>query len=147
MDAVHQFAEREMGKAANGFHQTDVSDLSGRVSDLSVNKNYTLMRGIFCIVQTALVTGGSGGIGFEVARVLALAKARVLILSRKEENAEQAIVKMKESDPAGNAADISFVRCALGNLRDVKAVADRLREQEKRMDLVRYTWLQHSTVY
>ena len=70
-----------------------------------------------------------------------------MILSRKEENAEQAIVKMKESDPAGNAADISFVQCDLGNLRDVKAVADRLREQEKRMDLVRYTWLQHSTVY
>ena len=50
MDAVHQFAEREMGKAANGFHQTDVSDLSGRVSDLSVDKNHTLMRGTSCNV-------------------------------------------------------------------------------------------------
>ncbi|KAJ3544439.1 hypothetical protein NM688_g5744 [Phlebia brevispora] len=115
MESVHQFAEREAGKAANGFHQTDVSDLTGR---------------------TAIVTGGSGGIGYEVARALALANARVLILSRKEENAEGAIAEMKEFAPSGQSPDITFVQCDLGNLKDVKAVADKLREQEKRMDLV-----------
>lgn len=86
--------------------------------------------------KTAIVTGGSGGIGFEVARALALANARVLILSRKTENAEEAIAKMKESASAGQSPDVSFVQCDLGSLRDVRAVADSLREREKRIDLV-----------
>lgn len=36
METVQQLVERETGKAANGFHQTDVSDLTGRVSARSV---------------------------------------------------------------------------------------------------------------
>ena len=87
--------------------------------------------------QTALVTGGSGGIGFEVARALALTGARVLIISRKEDNAERAIMKMKESAPEGQHVDITFAQCDLGSFGDIQLVSKRVRDSEKRLDLVR----------
>ena len=83
------------------------------------------------------MTGGSGGIGYEVARALALAKARVLVAARKADNAEQAIEKMKSSAPGAENIDVKFVQCDLGNLKDVKNVADNVAGQEERMDLVR----------
>ncbi|KAI0373169.1 NAD-P-binding protein [Pilatotrama ljubarskyi] len=100
------------GKEQQQFDQSDVSDLRGR---------------------TALVTGGTQGIGYEVAHALALAKARVLLLSRKEENGSKAVASIKEEDPA---ADVEFVECDLGNLMMVRDVADRIRESEPRLDLL-----------
>ncbi|KAI0355130.1 NAD(P)-binding protein [Trametes cingulata] len=94
------------------FDQSSVSDLRGR---------------------TALVTGGTQGIGFEIAHALALAKARVLVLSRMEENGDKTVATIKEEDPE---VDIEFVECDLGNLQMVKDVADRIRETEKRLDLL-----------
>lgn len=68
---------------------------------------------------------------------MALAKARVLILSRKEENAEEAITKIKESaTQAGTVADVTFIQCDSGDLNMVKKVADDLNGQEGRMDIV-----------
>lgn len=51
----------------NAFQQKDVHDLGGHV---------------------AIVTGGTAGIGYEVAKSLALAGARVVVLSRKSQNGE-----------------------------------------------------------
>lgn len=88
-------------------------------------------------MQTVLVTGGTGGIGFEVARCMALANARVLVMSRKEENGDEAVRKIKESaGDAGTVPDITFVQCDLGDLKSVKQVADNLSNEEGRMDLV-----------
>jgi len=95
-----------------GFSQTDVKDLHGK---------------------TALVTGGVMGIGFEVAKALALSRARVLLLSRKEEHGEEAIAKIKEVNPS---ADLKFISIDLGNLADVKRTADEIRESEERLDLL-----------
>ncbi|KAI0729004.1 hypothetical protein BC629DRAFT_1601561, partial [Irpex lacteus] len=92
METVKNVAERMAGTAANGYHQSDVTDLSGR---------------------TALVTGGTGGIGFEVAKAFALANAKVFLLSRHEENADEAVTKIKE---ASSTADVHFVQCDLGNM-------------------------------
>jgi len=82
------------------------------------------------------VTGGTGGIGLEVARALAHANARVLLLSRSSENAEKAISEIKTSQENGQLLDVAFVQCDLGNLAHVAEIADRLRK-EKRLDLVR----------
>ncbi|PCH43635.1 NAD(P)-binding protein [Wolfiporia cocos MD-104 SS10] len=98
------------------YNQSDVPDLKGR---------------------TAVVTGGTVGIGFEVARALALAQARVILLSRGNENAEEAISKIKASqDAQGPIADITFIACDLGNLAQVRKVGDQIREQEQRLDLL-----------
>ncbi|KDQ57684.1 hypothetical protein JAAARDRAFT_58272 [Jaapia argillacea MUCL 33604] len=103
----------DMLSAKHIYDQTDVSDLSGK---------------------TALVTGGSQGIGFEVARAFALSKARVLLLCREGDKAEEAISKIKQSDNPN--ADIEFYPCDLGDLRNVKAIADRIGENESRLDLL-----------
>ncbi|KAI0683583.1 NAD-binding protein [Cytidiella melzeri] len=112
MQTVKNVTERLAGTAANGYHQSDVSDLQGK---------------------TALVTGGTGGIGFEVAKAFALANAKVFLLSRKEENGDSAVAKIQE---ASSRADITFVQCDLGNLAQVRSVADTLAKQEDRLDLV-----------
>lgn len=86
--------------------------------------------------KVAVITGGTGGIGFEVARALAISKARVLLLSRKGEHGEEAIRKIKESADTGPIPDITFIECDLGNLGKVKKVGSQIREQEKRLDIV-----------
>lgn len=86
-------------------------------------------------LKTALVTGGTQGIGFEVAKALALSRARVLLVSRKAENGEAAVQKIKQETSGG--ADIEFIECDLGSCKNVREVADRIRENEKRLDIVR----------
>ncbi|KAL0948475.1 hypothetical protein HGRIS_011044 [Hohenbuehelia grisea] len=83
--------------------------------------------------MTVLVTGGTGGIGFEVARAFAASRARVLVLSRKSENGEEAVSKIKES--IQGPVDIKFISCDLGNLAEVKQVADKIHAEEKALDI------------
>lgn len=107
----------DMLTGKSGFTQGNVKDLQGR---------------------TAVVTGGTEGIGFEVARALALADARVLLLSRKSDKGEEAVAKIRESksESGGGPVDVTFMECDLGNLNHVKQVADQIREQEQRLDLL-----------
>lgn len=103
----------------NAFQQKDVVSLAGRV---------------------AVVTGGTGGIGYEVAKTLALAGARVVVLSRKEEHGDEAVIKIKTlaAEDTENTVDVDveFVQCDFGNMKKVKEVADNLREKEDRIDIV-----------
>ncbi|KAG8892207.1 hypothetical protein FRC00_012479, partial [Tulasnella sp. 408] len=71
-----QPVQAAFNKALGGttFQQKHVVNLSGR---------------------TAVVTGGTEGIGYEVAKTLALAGARVVLLSRKQEHGEEAINAIK----------------------------------------------------
>ncbi|KAF9820256.1 hypothetical protein IEO21_01470 [Rhodonia placenta] len=98
------------------YSQSDVPDMQGRV---------------------AVVTGGTVGIGFEVAKALALAKARVILLSRGQDNAEEAISNIKASQSAsGGLVDVTWVSCDLGSLTQVRKIGDQLRKQEERLDLL-----------
>ncbi|KAI0067347.1 NAD-binding protein [Artomyces pyxidatus] len=99
-----------MGKS--GFTQEDTADLKGK---------------------TVLVTGGTQGIGFEVANAFAVARARVLLLSRKAENGETAVQAIKNSNPS---ADVRFISCDLGSLHEVKQVGDSIVQEEDRLDIV-----------
>lgn len=61
--------------------------------------------------KRALATGASKGIGFEIARALALAGADVVLCAREEEKLTRAVSRIKEQNPggkvAGRAADVS----------------------------------------
>ena len=58
-------------------------------------------------------------------------------MSRKEGNGEEAVNKIKESATGqGSVPDVTFVQCDLGDLKMVKQVADKLNNDEGRMDLV-----------
>lgn len=58
----------------------------------------------------------------------------MLLLSRKDEHGDKAIMKIKES--VKEPVDIEFISCDLGNLAEVKSVADQVRNDEKRLDIV-----------
>ncbi|EEB91227.1 hypothetical protein MPER_10449 [Moniliophthora perniciosa FA553] len=106
-------------ESKNQFSQDQVENLQGR---------------------TAIVTGATNGIGYEVAKALAEAQAKVILLSRKEEKGEEAIQEIKKLQPT---ADVHFTSCDLGNLKQVREVSDRLRSSEERLDIVRVsemTW-------
>ena len=85
------------------------------------------------VSQTVLVTGGTAGIGYEVARTFAESHARVLLLSRKVENGDRAVDEIKT---VSDYANVHFVECDLGNLMNVKEVGDTIREKEERLDIV-----------
>lgn len=84
--------------------------------------------------KTAVVTGGSAGIGFEVAKALAESRARVLVLSRKSERGEEAVRKIRESTSDG--VDVEFIEIDLGSAKNVREVADHIRNKEERLDIV-----------
>ncbi|KAI0781513.1 hypothetical protein BD413DRAFT_608645 [Trametes elegans] len=68
-----------------------------------------------------------------MAHALALAKARMLLLPRMEENESKTVATVKGEDPHAN---VKFVECDLGNLDVIKDVAERIRESKDRLDLI-----------
>ncbi|KIJ67870.1 hypothetical protein HYDPIDRAFT_82988 [Hydnomerulius pinastri MD-312] len=111
MNPLHKAVNMLAGKS--GFQSTDTTDLQGR---------------------TVLVTGGTAGIGYEVARAFAESRARVLLLSRKVENGDTAVAEIRKTISDG--VDVHFVECDLGNLANVKEIGDKICEEEKRLDIV-----------
>ncbi|KAI9872010.1 MAG: hypothetical protein M1830_001804 [Pleopsidium flavum] len=90
---------------------TDIPDLTG--------KNY-------------IVTGGSAGIGFGiVAHLLQHNAQKILLLSNKEEHAEQAMEELKQW---GDASKVHWVKCNLEDLKQVDEVAKKLKSEEKQID-------------
>ncbi|KLO17179.1 NAD-binding protein [Schizopora paradoxa] len=100
-------------KGEHQFDQTDVVDLLGK---------------------TAVVTGGSAGIGFEVAKALAESRARVLVLSRKSERGEEAVRKIREVTSGG--VDVEYLEIDLGSAKNVREIADHIRNTEERLDIL-----------
>ncbi|RAH77891.1 short-chain dehydrogenase [Aspergillus japonicus CBS 114.51] len=84
--------------------------------------------------RVALVTGGALGIGYEVARAFVLNGARVLMVNRKEEQGQSAIESIKKE--AGEGAQIEWVSCDMGNLKEVREVFEGIRQREERLDLL-----------
>jgi len=84
--------------------------------------------------RVAIVTGGAFGIGYEISRAFVQNKARVIMINRKEDQGKEAIAKIKEE--VGEHAQIEWLPCDLGSLKEVKEVFTGLREREKRLDLL-----------
>ncbi|KAJ8703451.1 hypothetical protein PTI98_002072 [Pleurotus ostreatus] len=84
--------------------------------------------------MTALVTGGTGGIGLEVAKALATSGARVLVMSRKSENGEKAVAQIQAAGET--PVDVKFIACDLGNLKEVRSVAEQIKKDEGRLDIL-----------
>src|SRR5436190_20486126 len=81
--------------------------------------------------RTALVTGGSRGLGLQMAHALGEAGARVMISARKKDELEQAVHTLRESgiDAISMAADI-------GREADAMALADAAMAQLGQVDIL-----------
>lgn len=82
--------------------------------------------------RSAVVTG-TGGLGFETARALALAGAEVILAGRDERKGTEAVARIRAVDPD---AKVAFEVLDLARLASVSAFATRLRGQRKSLDLL-----------
>ncbi|WP_329123568.1 SDR family NAD(P)-dependent oxidoreductase [Streptomyces sp. NBC_01465] len=72
--------------------------------------------------RTALITGGSSGIGLGIARALAGAGARVVLLARNEDRLRAAADELKP-------ADVSWITADLGSRTELHAAADEMESR------------------
>ncbi|KAL1958256.1 hypothetical protein VTO42DRAFT_4764 [Malbranchea cinnamomea] len=84
--------------------------------------------------RVAVVTGGSKGIGFEVARSFLEAKARVILISSNEEMGSEALKRIRSD--FGESAQVEWHGCDLGNLKQTREVVSRIAQKEQRLDLL-----------
>jgi NAD(P)-dependent dehydrogenase (short-subunit alcohol dehydrogenase family) len=73
--------------------------------------------------KTAVVTGATGGLGYETARMLAEHGTRVILAGRNAGKGREALKNIRATAPK---ADIAFEMIDLGSLRSVEDFADRL---------------------
>lgn len=82
--------------------------------------------------KTALITGSTSGLGREVAMRLGAMGAMVIVHGRNEERGAEVVDEINNAGP-GNAI---FYRADLGSLVEVKALADRIKDQHGQLDLL-----------
>lgn len=83
--------------------------------------------------KTAIVTGATGGLGFEMARMLAGADARVILAGRNAKKGADALAHIRSISPN---ADIVFEQVDLGSLRSIADFGARMRASRKPIDIL-----------
>lgn len=83
--------------------------------------------------KTALVTGGTAGIGYELSRVLARKRWTLLITGRDDDRGRAAIAALRQE--AGHER-VEFVRADHATVGANQQLAAQLRQQLKRLDLL-----------
>jgi NAD(P)-dependent dehydrogenase (short-subunit alcohol dehydrogenase family) len=78
-----------------------------------------------------LVTGGTSGMGYEDAKALAAAGARVVIAARNPQRGQESIDRIKQEVPN---AQVQFESLDLANLASVRALSQRLSTTLPRLD-------------
>lgn len=94
------------------FSEDDIPDLSGKI---------------------ALVTGATGGLGFETARMLAEHGAHVMLAGRNAGKGAEALSRIRSNTPN---ASIAFEMVDLGSLSSVAALANRLQAAGGPIDIL-----------
>jgi gluconate 5-dehydrogenase len=81
--------------------------------------------------QTALVTGGSRGLGLQMAHALGEAGARLMLSSRKADDLHDAVAELKA---AGIEADYIAADC--GKEEDIRHLAQETMKRMGRIDIL-----------
>lgn len=89
--------------------------------------NYPSLTG-----KIALVTG-TGGLGFEAAKALALLGAQVTIAGRNPDKGDCAVAQIRQTAPD---AQVQFELLDLADLASVRALAGRLDKDGQRLDIL-----------
>lgn len=83
--------------------------------------------------KLAVITGATGGIGYETALALASAGAAVIIAARNPDKGQAAMLKIIGQVPN---ADVCFEQIDLASLDSVRAFAERLVAQQRPLDIL-----------
>lgn len=81
--------------------------------------------------KTALVTGGSRGLGLNMAHALGEAGAKVIVTSRKKIDLQNAVATLHEHN-----IDASFIVSDCGNADDIKKLADHAVSEAGTIDIL-----------
>jgi len=81
---------------------------------------------------SVVITGGSKGIGYALAREFLGLGDKVVIASRSQDNVESAVRKLKQKYP--DAAILGFAPCDIAQEEHVKSLADFTQEKLGRID-------------
>ncbi len=81
--------------------------------------------------QTALITGGSRGLGLQMAHALGEAGARLMLSSRKADDLQEAVAELKA---AGIEAD--FIAADCGKEEDIRRLAQETVKKMGRIDIL-----------
>ena len=75
----------------------------------------------------------SQGIGYEIAKGLAASNARVLVLSRRPNEAKDAIAQLEKEvqEATGRKPTIEWIECDLSDLKATRKVAEKLAKEER----------------
>ncbi|KAL7927252.1 NAD(P)-binding protein [Trichoderma austrokoningii] len=95
------------------FTEADVSSLDGKV---------------------VIITGGSSGIGFELAKILYRRNARVYIAGRSEEKAREAIRNIQASGNTGGS--LEFLSLKLDDLSSINASVQEFKSKESKLHVL-----------
>ncbi|KAL4990613.1 hypothetical protein BDW68DRAFT_154067 [Aspergillus falconensis] len=82
-----------------------------------------------------LITGGTSGIGFELAKILYRRGGKAYITGRTEEKAQKAIQAIQASAP-DHHGHLDFITLELDDLRSIKASAEAFKAKESRLDVL-----------
>jgi NAD(P)-dependent dehydrogenase (short-subunit alcohol dehydrogenase family) len=83
--------------------------------------------------KTAIVTGATGGLGFEMARMLSGAGARVIVAGRNVEKGTDALARIRTLSPK---ADVVFEQVDLGSPGSIADFGARMRASGKPIDIL-----------
>lgn len=99
---------------------------------IDVDKSFTPRPGSL-EGQTIVITGGSGGLGLESAKRLAIGGASIILTARSAEKAEHAVSEVKKYTKEKSAPNdkISFKLLDLDNLKDVRNVPETWNDVER----------------
>ena len=86
--------------------------------------------------QTVLITGGNSGLGLETARVLAKAGSKVIIASRTQKNAEEAIKSIKEKLPNLSSENIDYILLDLADQKQIKQATDKFLTKYNKLNIL-----------
>ena len=81
--------------------------------------------------QVALVTGGSRGLGFQIAQALGEAGARVIITSRKQADLDEAVAQLN-----AQSIDATAIPCDVADIPTLQPLVDRILATHGRIDIL-----------
>lgn len=84
--------------------------------------------------KTAMVTGANTGIGYEMAKALYNAGARVILGARDPEKAAMAIDRIRSENPAGGTIEAGILD--LANIASIRIFAEELTRSHARLDIL-----------
>lgn len=81
-----------------------------------------------------LITGGTSGIGLELAKILYKKKGRVYITGRSEEKGRQAIKDIQAAESSGGS--LEFLQLNLDDLASIKASVETFKARESKLNIL-----------